>query len=141
MNGRITMSEQKRTWLTFMGIAALCVAGVLTFLTHFASQNISGSLAPKITLVATWSVGVVSFWANMRMSGRLGVARAAQRRAFGTALAFGVIYLGFATLLFWSVYSSSEEIRYAGDAAWPLSLAFILWDTWRGSRRLPGRLE
>jgi hypothetical protein len=57
MNSRITMSKQKRTWLTFMGIVALCVAGVLTFLFHFASQNISGSLASKITLVATWSVG------------------------------------------------------------------------------------
>ncbi len=128
MNIRITMSEQKRTRLTVIGIVALCVAGVLTLLPHFASQSILGGAAWKIITAAAGLVGVISLR-------KLGVARAAQQRKFGTALVFGVIYLAFATILVWSVYSSSEE---AGSALW-FSLAFVLWDRWHGSRHLPGR--
>ncbi len=134
MNMRITMSEQKRTWLTLIGIVALCVAGVLTLLTPSAPHSILGSVAWKIATAAAGLVGLISFWTNVPMSGKLGVARAVQQRKFGTALVFAVIYLAFATILFWSVYSSSEEIKFAGSGGLWFSLAFL-----RGSRYLLGR--
>ena len=134
MNIRITMSEQKRTWLPLIGIVALCVAGVLTLLTPSAPHGILGSVAWKIAIAAAGLVGLISFWTNVPMSGKLGMARSAQQRKFGTALVFAVIYLAYAAILFWSVYSLSWESTFAGSAGLWFSLALL-----RGSRYLPGR--
>jgi len=139
MNFRIAMSEQKRILLTFIGIVAYCAAGILKALSHFiAPQNILGNLTLHIMMVAAGLIGMIAMGANMPISAGLGVARAVQRREFGTALAFGAIYLAFATVLFGSVYSSSEKLKFAGNVALWFSLAFLLWDTWRASHSLPG---
>lgn len=139
MNFRIAMSEQKRTLLTFIGIVAMCVAGVLKALTHFiAPHNILGNLTLHLMMVSAGLIGLIAIGANMPISAGLGVARAVQRRELGTALAFGAIYLAFATLLFGSVYSSSKELKFAGDVGLWFSLAFLLWDTWLASHDRPG---
>jgi hypothetical protein len=132
------MSEQKRTALTFIGMAALYVAGVLKALTHFVPHSTLGSLALSIIMAAAALTGTIALAANTLMSGELGVARAVQRRKPATALAFAAIYLAFASVLFGSLYWSSEKIRFAGDVALWFALAFMLWDTWQGSRQLPG---
>jgi len=95
-------------------------------------------LTLHIMMVAAGLIGMIAMGANMPISAGLGVARAVQRREFGTALAFGAIYLAFATVLFGSVYSSSEKLKFAGNVALWFSLAFLLWDTWRASHSLPG---
>jgi hypothetical protein len=138
MNIRTPMSEQKSTRLTLTGVVALCVTGVLTLVAHhFGPWDVSANLAWATATAAAGSVGAMSVLKCIAISGRPRIARPASRREFGTTIAFVAIYFAFAALLLWSVFSSSEEIQHAGNAALWFSLAFVQWDTWRRSRHMP----
>jgi hypothetical protein len=114
----------------------MSVTGVLTLGTHFAPGNLSASGAWTTLTAATGLVGAISFLRSAAIS-RQGMARLASRRTLGATIAFGAIYFAFAVLLIGSLYSSSEEIQHAGNAALWFSSAFLYWDTWRGSRQMP----
>ena len=132
MNDGIAMSEEKRTYLIRIGIVALCIAGVLKLLTHLVPHTIFLSLLLNLLIAAAGLTGIISFWKNRPIHGKLVIAR---QRNLGATLACGAIYFAFAALLFLSVYTSSAQLKFAGDVALWFFLAFLHWDTSRASRQ------
>jgi hypothetical protein len=142
MNDRITMSGQKRTRPTLMGIVAFGATGVLTLVDHFAAHNIPVHLALQIIMGATSLAGIIAIFMNPRMSGFMnlrmsGKSWPANAPLTREALPFRAIYLAFAILFFWSLYSTSKDVKFAQDVAKWFFAAILLRDQSRGSRQQP----
>ncbi len=134
---RAATSGPKRAWLTFVGIGALCVDGVLVLLTQFAPRYVPANLAWTIVIAAAGLLGAISLLATVPMLLGRGMGRLAPRRAGGTGFALGAVQLAFGVFMIWSAFSSSPDIKHAGSAALSFFLALLLWET-RGQSRQTG---